>query len=145
MKTPHTVVLMALCALLSPFAAFSQDTAKTVAPRDSVAAGDYDKTFTKVEIESSFPGGSAAWIQFLNTHLVYPNKAVRRKIQGTVILQFIIDKQGNVSDLSAISGDPILAAAALKAMENSPKWIPAEQHGRKVKSYKKQPIVFKLE
>jgi TonB family protein len=100
---------------------------------------------TKVEIESYFPGGPHAWLQFLNDHLTYPNKAVRKKIEGTVLLQFIVDKEGNVSDLKALSGDPILQEAALKAMKDSPRWKPAIQNGRIVKSYKKQPIVFRLE
>jgi protein TonB len=99
----------------------------------------------KIEIESEFPGGSRAWFNFLNTHLTYPPKAVRKKIEGTVVLQFIVDKDGSISDLSALSGDPILAEAALKAMADSPRWRPATQNGRLVKSYKKQPIVFRLE
>ncbi len=104
-----------------------------------------DKAMTKVEIESSFPGGPGAWLKYLNDHLKYPNKAARKRIEGTVLLQFIVDKQGNVSDLQALSGDPILQEAALKAMKDSPKWTPAIQNGQVVKSYKKQPIVFKLE
>jgi periplasmic protein TonB len=100
--------------------------------------------FFKVEIESEFPGGPSAWLKYLNSHLTYPNKAVRKRIQGTVLLQFIVDKEGRISELRALSGDPILEEAALKAMEDSPRWIPAIQDGRAVKSYKKQPIVFKL-
>jgi len=101
--------------------------------------------YTKVEIESEFPGGSKAWFNYLNTHLTYPKKAIRKKIEGTVLLQFIVDKDGSISELSALTGDPILAEAALKAMEDSPRWKPAMQNGRVVKSYKKQPIVFRLQ
>jgi TonB family protein len=106
---------------------------------------DYDKTFTKVEVEAAFPGGSAAWLNFLNTHLVYPKKAVSKKIEGVVVVQFIVDYEGNVTSFVALTGDPILQEAALKAMKQSPNWIPATQNGRKVRSYKKQPIVFKLQ
>ena len=98
----------------------------------------------KVEIESEFPGGARGWLAYLNSHLVYPKKAVRKRIEGTVLLQFIVDKDGTVSDLKVLDGDPILAEAALKAMEDTPKWIPAVQNGKRVKSYKKQPIQFKL-
>ena len=105
---------------------------------------DYDKTFTKVEVEAAFPGGRAAWVDFLHTHLVYPQKAVSNKIEGVVVVQFIVDYEGNVSSFFALTGDPILQEAALNAMKASPKWIPATQNGRKVRSYKKQPIVFKL-
>ena len=60
------------------------------------------------------------------------------------MLQFIVDKEGALSDIQAISGPDILKEAALKAISQSPRWKPAMQDRRKVKSYKKQPIVFKL-
>jgi len=155
--------IMRLFLLLTYTAALSNplfSSAQTAKP-DSVAADTAKLTteqliaigkgnakgniYTKVEIESEFPGGSKAWLNFLNTHLTYPKKAVRKRIQGTVLLQFIVDKDGSISDLSALTGDPILAEAALKAMADSPRWKPAMQNGRLVKSYKKQPIVFRLE
>jgi len=108
---------------------------------------DYDKTFTKVEIESEFPGGSAAWLRYLNKNLRYPDDAVNNEIQGTVVVQFIVDKEGNVSDVQAISGPENggLRDEAVRVIKKSGKWTPAIQNGRQVKSYKKQPIVFKLE
>ncbi|HXB94424.1 MAG TPA: TonB family protein [Puia sp.] len=108
---------------------------------------DYDKTFTKVEIESDFPGGSAAWLRYLNKNLRYPDDAVNNEIQGTVVVQFIVDKEGNVSDVNAISGPENggLREEAVRVIKKSGKWTPAIQNGRQVKSYKKQPIVFKLE
>ena len=108
---------------------------------------DYDKTFTKVEIESSFPGGAAAWLRYLNKNLRYPDDAVNNEIQGTVVVQFIVDKEGNVSDVQAISGPENggLREEAVRVIKKSGKWTPAVQNGRQVKSYKKQPIVFRLE
>jgi protein TonB len=108
---------------------------------------DYDKTFTKVEIESEFPGGAAAWLRYLNKNLRYPDDAVNNEIQGTVVVQFIVDKEGNVSDVNAISGPDNggLRDEAVRVIKKSGKWTPAVQNGRQVKSYKKQPIVFKLE
>lgn len=108
---------------------------------------DYDKTFTKVEIESQFPGGSAAWLRYLNKNLRYPDDAVNNEIQGTVVVQFIVDKEGNVSDVEAVSGPDNggLRDEAVRVIKKSGKWTPAVQNGRQVKSYKKQPIVFKLE
>jgi periplasmic protein TonB len=108
---------------------------------------DYDKTFTKVEIESDFPGGPAAWLRYLNKNLRYPDDAVNNEIQGTVVVQFIVDKEGNVSDVQAISGPDNggLRDEAVRVIKKSGKWTPAIQNGRQVKSYKKQPIVFRLE
>jgi protein TonB len=108
---------------------------------------DYDKTFTKVEIESSFPGGDQAWLRYLNKNLRYPDDAVNNEIQGTVVVQFIVDKEGNVSDVHAQSGPDQggLREEAERVIKKSGKWTPAIQNGRQVKSYKRQPIVFKLE
>jgi periplasmic protein TonB len=108
---------------------------------------DYDQTFTKVEIESSYPGGDGAWARYLNKNFRYPDEAINNEIQGTVIVQFIVDKEGNVSDVQAISGptDGGLRDEAVRVIKKSGKWTPAVQNGRQVKSYKKQPIVFKLE
>lgn len=108
---------------------------------------DYDKTFTKVEIESSYPGGASAWSRYLNKTLKYPPEAQESEIQGTIIVQFIVDKEGNVSDVEAVSGPSTggLRDEAVRVIKKSGKWEPAIQNGRKVKSYKKQPITFRLE
>ncbi|HTQ27785.1 MAG TPA: energy transducer TonB [Puia sp.] len=117
------------------------------AARDSAAGGmiKKDSAAKGVEIESKFPGGDAAWARFLSANLVYPSKAVRKKVEGTVIVQFIVDKEGVVSDVQAISGPDLLRDAAVEVFKKSPKWEPAFQYGRKVKSYKKQPVVFRLQ
>lgn len=104
-----------------------------------------EKTFVKVEIESSFPGGTPGWATFLNENLHYPKAAVKKNIEGTVVVQFIVDREGNVTDIQSISGPDELRAEAERVMKKSPKWIPAQQFGRKVKSYKKQPITFRLQ
>ena len=108
---------------------------------------DWDKTFTKVEIESEFPGGAGAWQRYLNKTFRYPDDAQNNEIQGVVVIQFIVDKEGNVSDVEAISGPEGggLREEAIRVIKKSGKWNPAVQNGRQVKSYKKQPIVFKLE
>jgi protein TonB len=147
MKAPIILLFTALCAAMVPSMAKSQSTPATLHPIDSASQKLVDsltKTGAKVEIESEFPGGARGWLQFLNDHLVYPKKAVRKRIEGVVLLQFIVDKDGSVSNVQVLDGDPILAEAALKAMADSPKWKPAIQNGKLVKSYKKQPITFKL-
>lgn len=106
---------------------------------------DWDKTFTRVEIESEYPGGAAAWHRFLNRNLRYPQEAIDNEIQGTVVVQFIVDKAGNVSDVEAISGPKELKAESILMIRKSGQWTPAVQNGRQVRSYKKQPIVFRLE
>jgi len=122
-----------------------EDAGKGVVEAPKKVEEDWDKTFTKVEIESEYPGGSAAWQRYLNKTLRYPQEAIDNEIQGTVVIQFIVDKEGNVSDVEAISGPEELRAEAVRVIKKSGKWTPAVQNGRQVKSYKKQPIVFRLE
>ena len=128
--------LKILVCLLLAGRGYAQDT--------SVKDTSAIQIFSKVEVESAFPGGAQGWARFLQTHLVYPPKAARKNIEGEVVLQFIVGKDGKVSDVSALSGPPLLQQAALEVMSQSPKWTPATQDGKKVKSYKKQPIVFRL-
>jgi len=130
---------------LTIFALFSLCSlqAQTSTPKDTVTVSD--SAFTRVEIESSFPGGDAGWLRYLRTSLVYPEKAVRKKVAGTVVVQFIVEKDGSLSDIKAISGPELLQQAAINVIKDSPGWKPAVQHGRKVKSYKKQPITFQLQ
>ncbi len=122
-----------------------EDAGKGVVEAPKKVEEDYDKTFTKVEIESEYPGGTAAWQRYLNKTLRYPQEAIDNEIQGTVVIQFIVDREGVVSDVEAISGPNELRDEAVRVIKKSGKWEPAVQNGRKVKSYKKQPIVFRLE
>jgi periplasmic protein TonB len=121
------------------------DAGKGVVEAPKKVEEDWDKTFTKVEIESDYPGGAAAWQRYLNRNLRYPQDAIDNEIQGTVVVQFIVDKEGVVSDVDAISGPKELRDEAVRVIKKSGKWTPAVQNGRQVKSYKKQPIVFRLE
>ena len=103
--------------------------------------------FRKVEIESQYPGGANAWMRYLNKTFRYPDDAQQNGIVGTVEVQFIVDKEGNVSNVEAIAG-PVaggLREEAIRVIQKSGKWEPAIQNGRKVKSYKKQPITFRLD
>ncbi|HTE10393.1 MAG TPA: N-acetylmuramoyl-L-alanine amidase [Chitinophagaceae bacterium] len=100
--------------------------------------------FTKVEIEPDYPGGQAGWIEYLTKNLKYPQDAIKKEVQGTVVIQFIVDQQGKISDVKAISGPEILRAASIKVIKESGVWLSAMQNGKKVKAYKRQPITYKL-
>ena len=121
------------------------DEGKGVVEAPKKVEEDWDKTFTKVEIESEYPGGAAAWQRYLIKTLRYPQEAQDNEIQGTVVVQFIVDKAGVVSEVQAISGPKELQDEAVRVIKKSGQWTPAVQNGRQVKSYKKQPIQFRLE
>jgi len=104
-----------------------------------------DVVFKKVEIESSFPGGASAWAKYLGNNLHYPKDAIKKDIQGTVVVQFIVNKEGKVENVRVVrSLEYSLDKEAARIIRESPDWTPAVQDGRTVKSYKLQPIVFKL-
>ena len=107
-------------------------------------ADDPDK-FLPVEIEAQYPGGESSWTRFLiKTLSNYPAEAIEKGIQGTVVVKFIVDSEGNISEVEAASGPEELRETAIKAIKKSGKWIPAQQNGRYVKSYKMQPITFRV-
>lgn len=102
--------------------------------------------FLKVEIESEFPGGINAWSRYLNKKLEYPTRAYDLRKEGMVSILFIVDKEGRVTEpVLAQSVEYSLDEEALRIIRSSPKWTPAIQDGRQVKSYKKQPIIFKMQ
>jgi protein TonB len=107
--------------------------------------GTETKIFTRVEVESEFPGGAGAWSKYMRKNLVYPEESLANNIMGDVIVQFIVNKEGYVTSVDiAKSAEYYLDKEALRFISSSPKWTPATQGGKPVKSYKKQPIYFRF-
>jgi TonB family protein len=106
-----------------------------------------NKIYSKVEVEADYPGGYKGWQDYLFKTFHYPDEAINKEIKGTVVIQFIVDKDGNVGDVKAISGTKKggLREEAIRVIKNSGKWIPAKVNGHDVKAYKKQPIRFMLQ
>jgi protein TonB len=103
---------------------------------------DENKVFTKVEIEASFAGD---WAKFLQRNLNADVAVNAGAPPGTyqVIVQFIVDKEGNVSDVKGLTNHGYgMEEEAMRAIRKAPKWNPAVQNGRQVKAYRKQPITF---
>jgi len=99
----------------------------------------------KDEKESEYPGGAKGWARYLNQNLEYPERAQQSVIQGDVVIQFVVDKNGNVIDpVIARSVEYSLDEESLKIINSSGKWEPAFQNGHNVKSYKRQPVYFRL-
>lgn len=107
-----------------------------------------DKIFEKVEIEASFPGGSMAWRKFLEHNLKGDVAAENGAPSGryTVWVQFIVDKQGNIADAKALTNLGYgMEQEVLRIIKICPQWQPANQGGRNVKAYRKQPVTFMIE
>ena len=122
----------------------AKGTGEVVAPKQETE--DYDKVFTKVENPATFPGGPDGWRRYLERNLQYPESAQENGTQGVVRVQFIIDKEGNISEVQALNnpGDG-LAEEAMRIIKKGPKWVPAEQNGRKVIYRHIQAITFQLQ
>jgi TonB family protein len=140
--------------LLLAFLSAKALTAQTTPPsKDSSAKStvvdiynDPSIVFTKTEVPPMFKGGDTAWIHFLNKNLHYPPEAIDKEMKGDVIVQFIVGKDGTLSDVQAISspGKPLSAEAIRILKLSSGNWLPAFQNGRTVKCYAKKTIQFRL-
>ena len=101
-----------------------------------------------VEVMPQFPGGNAEMMKFLKENIRYPKEAHEKNIQGRVIVRFIVNEDGQVSDAKvARSVDPLLDAEALRVVNSMPKWTPGKQDGKDGKAVKVQyhlPLSFQL-
>ncbi len=107
--------------------------------------GEDNKVFEKAQIEASFPGGEKAWRNFLEKNLKANVPLNNNAPSGSymVIIQFIVHKDGSLSDLKTLTNHGYgLEVEALRVMKKSPNWIPAMQNGNNVTAYRKQPLTF---
>lgn len=105
-----------------------------------------DTVYSKEEIEASFKGGEEAWNKYIfreiNSNI---NALTADGASGTCKVRFIINVDGKISDVKAITMQgTALAEVAVNALKNGPKWNPAMQYGRPVKAYREQPITFNI-
>lgn len=109
---------------------------------------DENKIFDKVEIEASFPGGDSKWRQYLERNANGQVASDNGAPEGTytVVIQFVVDKEGNISDVKALTSHGYgMEDEAMRVIKKGPKWTPAVQNGRQVKAYRKQPITFQVQ
>ena len=102
--------------------------------------------FTVVEEMPQFPGGMGEAMRFLAQNIKYPKAAQHAKIEGRVIVQFVVGKDGSVSDIQIMrSVSPDLDAEAIRVVGMMPKWIPGKQRGKAVTVKFTMPIMFRLQ
>ncbi len=104
-----------------------------------------EKPFIIVKEMPSFPGGESALLQYVIDHVRYPEDALMNRIQGTVILRFVVSSTGDIKDVELIrSVDPLLDNEAIKVIAGMPRWKPGKQDGRPVPVYFSIPVVFRI-
>ena len=112
------------------------------APQPEVA----NKVFDVVEEMPSFPGGQGALMAFLSSNIKYPVVAQENGVQGRVIVGFVVEKDGSISDVKVMrSVDPSLDREAQRVVKAMPKWKPGKQNGSAVRVKYTVPVVFRLQ
>ncbi|MBO5428100.1 MAG: energy transducer TonB [Prevotella sp.] len=105
-----------------------------------------NKVFDVVEQMPAFPGGPAALMQYLHSHVKYPAVAEENGISGRVTVQFVVERDGSVTDVRTMkSVDPSLDREAERVVKSMPKWIPGKQNGSPVRVKYFVPVVFRLQ
>ena len=103
------------------------------------------EVFTVVEEMPQFPGGMGEAMRFLAKNIRYPAEAQKAKIEGRVIVRFVVNRDGKVSDAEVVRGvSPDLDAEALRVVSMMPEWIPGKQRGKAVDVKFTMPIMFRL-
>lgn len=112
----------------------------------SSADDDLDpKVFDIVEELPEFPGGITEYLKWLTKNLKYPLDAQRRSIQGKVIVQFVVNKEGMITNPKIVhSLDPSCDREVLRVIGKMPKWKPGKEHRKPVRVKYSLPVVFKL-
>lgn len=105
-----------------------------------------EEIFVVAEKMPSFPGGDAALLQFLGKNIKYPTMSQETGTQGRVIVQFIVDKDGTITNPVVVkSVDAYLDKEALRVINTMPKWTPGKQRNQPVRVKYTLPVMFRLQ
>ena len=117
---------------------FADNSTPTDSSSNNTIQEENERVFVEVEQLPEFPGGKKAFIQYLNENLVYPKSAFERKIEGKVVVSFVVEADGSITNVKvANSVDEDLDKEAVRVVKNMPKWIPGKHKGKAV------PVLFR--
>ena len=115
-------------------------------PPKQVVEEATEEIFVVVEKQPEFPGGMTALMKFLGDNIKYPVIAQENGIQGRVITNFVVERDGSISDVQIVRGqDPSLDKEAVRVIKTMPKWKPGQQRGKPVRVRFTLPVVFRLQ
>ena len=108
---------------------------------------DEEVVFVVVEKMPEFPGGQQALFKYLSENVKYPAIAQENGIQGRVICQFVVNKDGKIVDVEVVrsGGDPSLDKEAIRVIKSMPPWKPGQQRGKPVRVKYTVPVNFRLQ
>ena len=126
-----------------------KDVEVVIAPPVEAPLEDEEEEVIFVVVESmpEFPGGQQALFKYLAENVKYPVIAQENGIQGRVICQFVVNKDGSIVDVVAVrsSGEPSLDKEAIRVIQSMPKWKPGKQRGKPVRVKYTVPVNFRLQ
>ena len=115
-------------------------------PEPPKQEAEQNKVFDVVEQQPQYPGGMGALNQWLGSNIKYPAMAAENGIEGRVIVQFVVERDGSVSGVHVVRGvDPSLDKEATRVVAQMPKWIPGKQNGSAVRVKYTVPVTFRLQ
>lgn len=124
---------------------FSQNKTGMTVPSAADAKPDANGIYSVVEQMPEYPGGMAALMEYLSKNAKYPEEARQKKIEGRVVVQMIINDQGEVKEPKIVQGvDPSLDAEALRLVSEMPRWTPGKQKGKAIAVKYTIPVMFRL-
>ena len=122
------------------------DKASENASKEEQNNPDENGVYQVCEEMPEFPGGMQECMKWLGKNIKYPTEAIEKGIQGRVILQMVVEKDGSITNAKVVrSVDPLLDKEALRVINLSPKWTPAKHKGEAVKVRYTLPVMFRLQ
>lgn len=107
---------------------------------------DEPVSIAMVEQKPSFPGGEAAMYTWLSNNIVYPPAASEEGVQGRVVVEFVVGKDGSITNARVVRNrHPALDREALRVIQAMPRWIPGRNNGQPVKVTYTLPVTFRLQ
>ena len=101
--------------------------------------------YNNVEVMPSYPGDMTECYMFVARQMHYPEEAEEKGIEGRVLIRFVVEKDGRLTNFEVIeTPDPLLSDEALRVLKQMPQWIPAKNKGKDVRCRYSMPILFRL-
>ena len=133
MKKFFLMSLMAVCCLV------------TASAQKTVVSQKNQKVYDVAEQMPEYPGGMPAMFEFLMKNLQYPKDAEKQKVEGRVMVMFVVETDGSISDVKVAKKTfPSLDAEAVRVVQSMPKWTPGRDKGKVVRVQYTLPVSFRL-
>ena len=117
----------------------------TVNAQKTIVSQKDQKVFDVVEQMPEYPGGMQALFTFMADNIKYPEDAVKQQVEGRVLVQFIVETDGSISNVEVIKRVfPSLDEEAIRVISAMPKWAPGKQNGKVVRVKFAIPVSFRL-